>query len=218
MERLLCDSFASAQALAKCCASRFEVEVRIERANDVFAVFFPGKLHIKDIFKFTQNSYFFGVISDASLLTLMRYVEKSPFSSQALAWRDTTSGLAWDVARICYGAVQSDFPACGEEIMNALQYAGLSQWRLPTIDELKTLEINGPMSGVVGNIRNWGPRFWSCDESLYGGPEKAFFDIESRMIGHQRYIEQRRNMSTPGDRYTEWAQTVMVCSINVDVT
>lgn len=216
MTTLVFDSFKEAQALAKCCAFRFEVEACVKPSNGVFVVHFPDQLRIQDVRDFTRRTYLFGMSPDMNLLSLMSYVDRSPFASVDLAWRDTGTGLAWDITRLFYGSGHSEHPAPGQELMNALQYAGLSQWRLPTLDELKTLSASQLASASPDGKTDWVSNVWSCEESFYTGPEKAFLDIQSHTTGHQRFIEQNRDKKTHGDGYTESAQTVMVCSFRTE--
>lgn len=199
--------------MARSCATNFGVVTRMKSSKIAFEVDIPDQLRISDIRKFTQIAYIFGMSPDENLLSLMAYVDRSPFSSGALAWRDPETGLAWDIARLLYGNDVSAHPASGEELMNALQYAGLSNWRLPTLDELKTISVAKLNSADATDLFSRGLDFWSTDESLYSGPEKALLNVESRLVRHQRFIEQHRDKNSDGDGYTEAAQTMMVCPI-----
>jgi|UPI00056C1688 hypothetical protein len=213
MKKVEFSSFKGASYLALSLSEHFEVCIEIKRHEDKYIVCIPSPLHVPDLRKFTSNVYFLGAI-DEDLLSLLDYADTSRFSSSSLAWRDPDTGLAWDVARLCCSDGRTDFPQVGAVVMNALQYAGLRNWRLPTLDELRTLspdKLNA--AGIDYKKSTKGAiHFWSCEESLYSGPEKSFLDLSSMRVGHQRFIEQDRNWSSPGDGYTESAQTIMVSS------
>ena len=214
MATLIFKNFHDARDTARFCAMRFEVETRITINNSSFAVHFPDKLQIKDIKEFKRMCYPLGIIPNSNFLSLLAYVDKSIASSQALAWRDSNNGLAWDVARLFYSDRQTELPEDGKELMNAIEYAGLTHWRLPSLDELRTLNTTKLNSLGISSKGKPSLRFWSSNKSKYSTSENAFLDIESKIVGHQYFIEHHRDRQSYGDGYTEYAQTMMVCSLD----
>lgn len=220
MATLAVGSFKEAQALARSCATYFFVDVRVMPSRKGFAVSFPNPLRIPQVEPNGSAAHALDRCPTRDLLPLMAYVDRSQVSSNDLAWHDRTSGLMWDVARLLYGGRDSEYPAYREEWLNALGYAGLSRWRVPTIDELRTLSIEKLGAVGVASPDTQNIKFWSCERSRYAGPEKAqfafeavCFDIVSQTEGHQEFREsgeQRR--SSFGGHYTEYAQTMLVCS------
>lgn len=211
MTTLYFECFEDAKNLAKMCAWYFQVEVRMRSSKSGFEVLFESPLQINDSLTFGQHAYVFGPLNKG-LLSLLHYVDKAPYVSANNAWQDPGTGLVWDIARLFYGCARTDFPRNCSTLMNALQYGGFEKWRLPSLDELRTLTIEKLSEASPPNANEWGTTYWSSEESLHSGPEKSFLDLRSRSVGHQRYIEQDRNRRTYGDGYTESAQTILVCS------
>lgn len=212
MKKVEFSSFKRARYLALSLSKYFKVCIDIKRLEDKYIVCIPSPLHVSDLRELMSDLYVCGAINE-DLLSLLDYVDTSRFSSSSLAWRDPDTGLAWDVARLCYRDWDTYFPQSGGAVvMNALQYAGLRNWRLPTLDELSTLSPDKlDAAGIDYRKSTKGAiHFWSCEESRYSGPEKSFLDLSSMRVGHQCFIEQDKNWSSPGDGYTESAQTIMV--------
>ncbi|MBS0355488.1 MAG: DUF1566 domain-containing protein [Proteobacteria bacterium] len=202
------DTFDAAKRIASNFATTLNVSVDIRVSGNRFVVYIPERMRIPDIKHFSRMVHLFGP-PDEGRLALLDYVDTSEFSLSSLAWYDPDSNLCWDVSQLLHESWSKEHPCSGSVVMNAVQYAGLSGWRLPTIKELMTLTLQKlGAAGIQYSERSTS--FWSSEESLYSGPEKAFFDIATRATGNQRFIEQDKYWSNPGDGYTERARTIFV--------
>ena len=207
-------SFEDAKNLAKASAVHFGVNVGISIFGEKYVVCIPDSVQILDMQQFVRSVYLFGGPPNGLLLSLLSYIDRSGFSATNLAWCDTATGLTWDVARLIYGVDDSDHPRNRSDVLDELRYAGLKSWRLPTLAELRTLNIQKLDEAGINYSKNRKGQinFWSSEDSTYSGPEKAYLDFASMKTGHQRFIERDKNRSTSGDGYTESAQTIMVTS------
>jgi hypothetical protein len=136
-------------------------------------------------------------IDNASLLELMIHLDLHTFVSNdqdhviepedgVLAWHDHETGLMWDAARIINESKAStNNPAT---ILNASNYAGYSDWRLPTLMELRTLicenisrgkHIKAPLSSMT-----MGPIWTRSTED-----DKYAFDFESLKVLIDNYYK-----------------------------
>lgn len=76
------------------------------------------------------------------LLSLLDFADNSQFSSTNLACTDPESGLTWDrEGLLITESIFNHHAAAGSEVMNKVNYAGIDGWRLPTLNELKTLSV-----------------------------------------------------------------------------
>lgn len=202
------DTFDAAKRIARNFATTLNVSVDIRVSGNRFVVYIPENMRIPDIKLFSRMVHVFWP-PDEDMLALLEYVDTSEFSVSSLAWYDPDSNLCWDISQLMHESWSTEQPCSGSVVMNAVRYAGLSGWRLPTIKELMTLTLQKlGAAGIQYSERS--TCFWSSEESLYSGPEKAFFDIATRTTGHQRFIEQDKYRSKPGDGYTERARTIFV--------
>lgn len=206
--------FKEANSFARTLASYFDVTAEMRRKNEYFTVTLPEPLKILNIDKFTKYALMFNGPSEV-LRSIFPFVDLNEFSSKSLVWHDDTTLLTWDLKRLFSTTEIGVIPLPAWIIMNAFEYGGLKGWRLPTISELKTLNLS-KLNNAGLELCEGGHKFsfWSSEDSSYSGPEKSFFNIESREGGDQRFIEQERNSSTLGDGYTEIAGTVLVTSEN----
>ena len=195
------------------------IPIPIRGAGDHFVIDIPEKGRIADIKEFARCVHLFGGPADEEKLDLLNYVDTSEFTDQGLAWFDPETGLSWDLAMLAHENYSVVEPSLAKTVMNAIRYAGLIGWRLPTLEELRTLslfkfnETSYPYSEFTD-----GTKFWSSDVSMFGDNERAYFDVASREMGYQRYIEQERDRHTRGDGPTERARTLFVSDTGHPVT
>lgn len=204
------DTFDAAKRIASIFATTLGVSVEIRVSGNRFVVYIPESMRIPDIQHFSSMVHLLRP-PDEDRLALLEYVDTSEFSVSSLAWCDPDSSLSWDVSQLMHESWSTEHPCSGSVVMNAVQYAGLTGWRLPTLNELMTLTLQKlDAAGIQYSEHPGSTSFWSSEESFYSGPEKAFFDIATQATGHQRFIEQDKNWSKRGDGYTERARTIFV--------
>lgn len=83
------------------------------------------------------------------------------------AWVDPASGLMWQNSQEKMGSIWS----MAEQVCADLDLGGHTDWRLPTIGELRSLIRGCPAteSGGSCNLEDWGCLRWSCRDSSCDG-------------------------------------------------
>jgi hypothetical protein len=204
------NAFSEAKTLASQLAESFNISVEIINSNGKFVVQ-PAAVPLPNFKKFSDSIYVFGSVN-YQVLSLLSHVDASCFRSTRLTWLDLESGLLWDSSRLLSGIASTVLSTDRSAVMNAVGYGGSSNWRLPTLDELSTLDLIKLDKAGIGSYRDadGSVKFWSSNESIYSGPETAFLEIVSKRRGDQRYREQNKDRQMRGDGYMETAQTIMV--------
>lgn len=212
MQEIDFPTYKEARNFAQQIAILFKAYVDVRMRDGSYIVLVKGDFTIEDPEWFRRAIYMYGP-SDSEFALFLSFVDKSKYSDVSLVWCDTDTGLTWDIARIFCGKGFSDNPNGASRLMNLLGYGGCRSWRLPTIEELKTLSVEKLEFARIGRVLTRRQlAFWSSEESIYSGPEKAYFDVALMERGDQRFIENDRNRATSGDGYTEAARTLMVSS------
>lgn len=209
IEKVL-ETHDDARRVARMYAIALETSIPIRREGDRYLIGLPEKGRIADIKRFAHELHLFGGPANEEMLDLLHYVDNSALTDQKNAWLDPETGLTWDIAMLVTDNRGTQHPSLAKSVMNAVAYAGLTGWRLPSLQELSSLSPAKLNSAGLSFSLPDGAKFWSSEESMFSGPEKAFFDIHAREVGHQRYIEQNRDRHTAGDGYTETARTLFV--------
>ena len=207
-------SFAEARFFARNFAVYFEVETLIKCSGEFYRVTVPRSRKLAKPKNFVQFAYMIDASSRDQLLSLLDFADNSQFSSTNLAWTDPESGLTWDrEGLLITESIFNHHAAAGSEVMNKVNYAGIDGWRLPTLNELKTLSVGKlDMADIKFGVGLGKPKFWSSETTWDSGTEQCYFDLASMKIGHQHFVEHDSNRRTYGDGYTENALTIMVTS------
>lgn len=205
-------SFKEAKGFASALAEHTDMAVSIKNIGNDYVISTLENMPKLDVSKFRGEMYSLGGMNE-EVLSFVEYLNTDEFLSKNLAWHDLETDLVWDSARLVDGNRDTFNPSTASFLMNVLKYAGLRNWRLPTINELKTLSINKlDTAGINYRDESGNLKIWSCEYSLYGRDGNSFLDIASMQIGNQRFYEEYKNKSTPSDGYLESAQTIMVTS------
>lgn len=206
-------TFKEAQSFAQNMAEFFTIGSFLKRSGEVFTVSTKEKAHPDRLRKFA-GSFYFDRMSQDQINSVLDYVASPDLSSKSLAWFDSETKLTWDRSRLLCDKEYTLFPGDdSKRIMNALHYAGLASWRIPTLNELKTLSVEKIRCAGIDYKTSPGGEiiFWSSDP-VYSGPEMAFLDLASMRVGYQRFREQHKDRNSSGDGYTESGQTILVSS------
>lgn len=206
------NSFEGARFFAMNFARYFEVSIRITRLGELYCVSIPGLMRMRGVEKFVAFAYLLNDLARDQLLSILDDADNSLFTSSDLVWFDSEAGLAWDrQGLLLTQSIFKHHPERGAEVMNRVKYGGLDGWRLPTLEELKTLNllqlerINKHLLSGIGAMK-----FWSS-ETAY---ERCYFDVDTMRVDQQHYIEHDNNRVSYGDGYTKSAHTIMVSSWN----
>ena len=207
-------SFKEARFFARNFAEYFETETSIKFSDGIYCVTIPESRTLVRPTDFVEFAYMLDASSRDQLLSLLDFADNSQFTSTDLAWNDSETSLTWDRAGLLLSeSIFKHHAASGLEVMNRVKYAGMSGWRLPTLNDLKTLSAakldaaNINFLGTIGKLK-----FWSSETTWDSGTESCYFDLASKRIGHQHFVEHDSNRRTDGDGYTESALTIMVTS------
>lgn len=206
-------TFKEAQSFAQNIAEFFQIGSFLKKSGEVFTVSTKEKAHPDKLRKFAGSVYF-DRMSPAQIKSHLDYAASSDLRSESLVWLDPETKLIWDSSRLLCDKEYTLFPGNESKIiMNALHYAGLANWRIPTLNELKTLSVEKIKHAGVDFKTSPGGEisFWSSDP-VYSGPEMAFLDLASMRVGYQRFREQHKDRNKSGDGYTESGQTILVSS------
>lgn len=206
------DTFKEAQSFAKNMAEFFRIGSRLRRSGEIFIVSTHEKAHPDKLQSFSR-SVFYDRMSPDQLKSILDYAASPDLMAETLAWFDAETKLTWDSSRLLCNQGYTDFPGYeSKKIMNFLGYAGLTGWRIPTLNELKTLNLDKLRNaGINFKTSSEGEiNFWSSDPEYSGPDEKAFLDFASMRIGYQYFKEQHRDRNTSGDGYKESGQIILV--------
>ncbi len=150
-------------------------------------------------------------------------VKRQQLQSPGLAWCDPESNLTWDVAGLLQSQGDGAHPQDCSDLLNAFTYAGHSDWRMPTVAELKTLGkerfvniglltrerlVDYRVWLAMGDARRpWDFGWldvWSCEENpLYKNEPYIGVNLHSLASFTQDYSETH-------ERYRHTAHTIMV--------
>jgi hypothetical protein len=211
MTKYLFDTFNEARDFARFLSTDFEIVVKIIPLGAKFLTWHEEEITIEKYQYFSQHRIWW-TLDKEEKLRLLGTLDTSVFQEKSLVWPDNASGLVWDISRRLSGSNNTDFPNDASMIMNAVFYGGRKGWRLPTIEELKTLDIS---KLEISNIKNYisgngKMHFWASDRSTYDSELNSFFDVLNRQRRSQRYKEQHPDKHSYGDGYIESAQTILV--------
>ena len=200
--------FSEARSAAICMASWFGEPVTIlTQANGYLVV--PPELHIKDKIAELFTSWF----CRSSDLQRIELLDISAFKSKNLAWTDPDSGLTWDIARLFYKQNETELPNDKSIALNSVNYAGFSDWRMPSIEDLRTLvsraEITHDNVKLRPEVKQTipGHRIWSNEKFC---KDEVLFDYIQGSTTYQYFKEHDKYRSDPRDGYRETAANVLV--------
>lgn len=205
-------SFQGAATFARWVALGSLQEVSVKRVGEHFQVVPPEPIPFAQVCE--DYVYRYSAMHWCNEEELRRRLEvfdskdSEHFSSPVVAWFDRDSGITWDAKRWFIGRPTSNRPAY-PQVTNLLGYAGHSDWRLPTIAELRTLtDEKRQKLGLSGP----DVRVWSGDIDPFDRDEYLFLRLEGMVVGHQSFKEHYKDRTHPKDGYTESATTVFVRS------
>jgi hypothetical protein len=203
--------------------------VRLIAAEGVFVVVLPYAIELKDACRYVayRTSEYFENELNSDILAVLDENALTLLQSPAVTWHDDESGLTWDSARLITSNRRSDYPKNCAGTLNSIKYGGLSDWRLPKIEELKTLSYTGIFflglldSDHLFKFRTWieceksrkGTRpymldVWSCEKPIYENSLYRGLNIYTKESFNQNYIDS--DDSRRMGNYTESAITIMV--------
>lgn len=239
MSKKYFSNFKEANNFAKKAATKDGTSISLKREGDVFFVETPDKndteefdSNMKELFHdfagfrkarkenkdiiLVLNEGGMGSCIDENSSWKYVYIDKEQFSSPDLSWTDHQTNLTWDISHLLFNNLRTmERSKNNSPILNKIEYAGYSNWRLPTIAELKTLldekqELNLKIE-ISTNYKN-SFRFWSNEKSTNNAITSDYyyvFNFKTMEKESQMYTE-RKCKSTRHDGYLFSAITIHV--------
>jgi hypothetical protein len=139
----------------------------------------------------------FGLNDDHKPLTYLQH----DYKDQGLVVLDHVTGLMWQKAGLDYLLTYAEAQAYIRQL-NAQQFAGHNDWRLPTIPELMSLlepekQSNGLYLNPIFDSQQW---CWSADKSSSGSAWRVYFDsggVSWIGLSTEYYVRAVRSNANP---------------------